>query len=466
MTETAKVSAGLSAWFRCWNGCAQRYPLTEVRTRCAQCGGLLDVAHDVEALQRTSGADWRALFDARALRARWPYQSGVWGLKEWICPQLDDAAVVSLAEGRTPLLPMPRLGAELGVPDLWIKQCGHNHTGSFKDLGMTVLVSMVQQLRLLGTRVPAVACASTGDTSAALAAYCARAGLPSVVFLPAGQLSDEQLTQPLAHFALTVALDTDFDGCMALVAQFCERHGLYLANSMNPLRIEGQKSLSVEITQQLDWQPPDWVVVPGGNLGHTTAIAKGFELMQTLGLCARMPRLLVAQAASAAPLYHAYRNGWQFVPQKAQPTQASAIRIGNPVNVHKAMALLQRLDGAVDIATEEELTHAWVQADRHGLYCDPHTGVALAVLARQRAAGLIKASERVVVVSTAHGLKFGALKRAYHQDAGAGGVPIRARAEGLELARAVPSVGLRNPPLVVRAELAALEAALLPRLTG
>lgn len=472
MNQATPDPAPPQSYFRCFGmpaadsppgeavSCGARYPLTDVRTRCERCGGLLDVEHDLAVLQRTSGADWRARFDQRALRAPFPYTSGVWGKKEWVCPELPDSSVVSLGEGHTPLVPMPRLGAELGVADLWIKQCGHNPTGSFKDLGMTVLVSMVQHLRTLGRRVPAVACASTGDTSAALAAYCARAGLPAVVFLPAGQLSDEQLSQPLAHFATTVALDTDFDGCMALVAQFCQRHGVYLANSMNPLRIEGQKTLSCEIAQQLDWEPPDWVVVPGGNLGHTTALGRGFELLRALGLCRKTPRLLVAQAASAAPLYRAFQQKWRFAPLVAQPTLASAIRIGNPVNVHKAIAVLRRLDGAVELATEDELARAFVLGDQHGLYCDPHTGVALAALAKQRAAGLIRAEDRVVVVSTAHGLKFGALKRAHHQgDQGDQGGPP-GRVEALVAATAAP----RNPPLRVGAELAALEDALLPRL--
>jgi threonine synthase len=459
------------SWFSCFGApaaegapaisCGARYPLTEVATRCPRCGGLLDVEHDLASLKATPGAAWRELFDRRAVRAPWPYTSGVWGKKEWVCPDLPDADIVSLGEGHTPLLPMPRLGAELGVSDLWIKQCGHNPTGSFKDLGMTMLVSMVQHLRaaLPGRRVPAVACASTGDTSAALAAYCARAGMRAVVFLPAGQLSDEQLSQPLSHFAITAALDTDFDGCMALVARFCQRHGVYLANSMNPLRIEGQKTLSVEIAQQLGWEPPDWVVVPGGNLGHTTAIGRGFELLRSLGLCDKTPRLLVAQAQSAAPLHKAFVDHWRFAPLVAQPTMASAIRIGNPVNVHKAIAVLQRLDGVVEAASEDELLRAAVLGDRHGLYCDPHTGVALAALAKQRAAGTIKPHERVVVVSTAHGLKFGALKRAHHQPATAppAGNP---KDNPKDNGDGAP----RNPPLLVRPELAALEDALLPRL--
>ena len=208
----------LRAFFRCDSGCPGELPLSLLDTRCPRCHGLLDVLHDESALAEQSGAAWRELFDARRLSPKWPLPSGVWSKREWVNPELADEDIISLGEGFTPLVPMPSLGEELGVRDLWVKQCGHNPTGSFKDLGMTGLLSQVQRLRRLGAKIPAVACASTGDTSAALAAYCARAGLRSLVFLPAGKLSDEQLTQPLSNYALTVALDSDFDGCMALVA--------------------------------------------------------------------------------------------------------------------------------------------------------------------------------------------------------------------------------------------------------
>lgn len=445
--QTPTDAGRFSARFRCFSGCDATYPLTEVLVRCRRCGGLLDVEHDEQPWLSRSADQWRTLLDARSLHAPWPSPSGVWSQREWVLPQLSDADIVSLGEGRTPLVPMPRLGEELGAPALHIKQCGHNPTGSFKDLGMTALVSMVQSLRRSGAKIPAIACASTGDTSAALAAYAARAGIPAIVFLPAGQLSDEQLTQPLSHFAVTCALDTDFDGCMRLVAEFCGRHGVYLANSMNPVRIEGQKTLSVEICQQLGWLAPDWVVVPGGNLGHVTAIGKGFELLRKIGIIDHIPRLCVAQAAAASPLYTAFHRGWHFEPVQAHPTQASAIRIGHPVNAPKAIALLQRTDGVVERASEDEITAAWVQGDRHGLYADPHTGVALAALRKLTANGLVGSDQTVVVVSTAHGLKFGALKRAHHQ-----GSP-----ESSESSQ-------RNPPVALPARLDAIEAALLPRL--
>jgi len=448
MTESsAPANHGrFSARFRCFTGCEATYPLTEVLVRCRRCDGLIDVEHDELAWHSRSAAEWRALLDQRTLHAPWPNPSGVWSQREWVLPQIADADVVSLGEGRTPLVPMPRLGADLGAPTLYIKQCGHNPTGSFKDLGMTALVSMVQSLRHSGAAIPAIACASTGDTSAALAAYAARAAIPAIVFLPAGQLSDEQLTQPLSHFAVTCALDTDFDGCMRLVADFCGRHGVYLANSMNPLRIEGQKTLSVEICQQLGWQAPDWVVVPGGNLGHVTAIGKGFELLHKIGIIDHLPRFCVAQAEAASPLYTAFQRGWHFEPVQAQPTQASAIRIGHPVNAPKAIALLRRTAGVVERASEEEITAAWVLGDRHGLYADPHTGVALAALRKLASQGLVAPEQRVVVVSTAHGLKFGAMKRTHHLTS--------------------PPDLQRNPPLAVSARLDALEAALLPRLAA
>ena len=184
---------------------------------------------------------------------------------------------MSTFEGGTNLFWAERLGKEIGVPELWIKQCGNSHTGSFKDLGMTVLVSMVRQMIAGGKAIPAVACASTGDTSAALAAYCAVADIPAIVFLPRDKVSIAQLIQPIAHGALTLSLDTDFDGCMALVQEICARNNIYLANSMNSLRIEGQKTISIELVQQFDWEVPDWVIIPGGNLGNVSALGRWFS---------------------------------------------------------------------------------------------------------------------------------------------------------------------------------------------
>jgi threonine synthase len=406
------------AWLRCIDGCPASFPLDSAIYRCPTCGGLLEVGHDLAALRRRSPAAWMKLFDDRYKRTAWPYGSGVWGKKEWVAPDVDDENVVSLDEGGTNLFWAERYGTRLGVSDLWVKQCGNSHTGSFKDLGMTVLVSVVNQLVRRGTRpIHAVVCASTGDTSASLAAYCAVAGIPAVVLLPRNKISTAQMVQPLANGATVLALDTDFDGCMAIVQRLADEPGIYLANSMNPLRLEGQKTIAVEIVQQFDWEVPDWIVIPGGNLGNVSALGAGFLMLRELGLIAKLPRIAVAQAAAANPLYRAYLRGFAggLEPVVAAPTLATAIRIGNPVSYPRAVRTLQQFNGVVEQATENELAQAAARGDLAGLFCDPHTGVALAVLEKLVAAGTIQPEQRVVVISTANGLKFPEFKIRYHE---------------------------------------------------
>src|SRR6266496_3786598 len=315
------------------SGCAGDHPLDEVIYQCPKCGDLLEVVHDLEVLKTRSAASWIKLFDERYLRTTWPYGSGVWGKKEWVQPHIADENVVSMMEGGTNLLWAERYGKSIGLPELWIKQCGISHTGSFKDLGMTVLVSTVKQMIADGRPLRAVACASTGDTSAALAAYGAAAAIKTMVILPRGKVSTAQLVQPLANGAHVMAIDGDFDACMAIVQQLAEEEGVYLANSMNSLRIEGQKTVAIEMVQQFDWEVPDWVIIPGGNLGNVSALGKGFLMLYELGLIRTLPRIAVAQAEAANPLYLAYTRGFdQLEPIYAQPTLATAIKIGNPVS--------------------------------------------------------------------------------------------------------------------------------------
>ncbi|GAB0496061.1 hypothetical protein MMPV_007371 [Pyropia vietnamensis] len=391
------------------------HSLDEVVYRAAG-GGLLDVQHDMEALARTPPEEWKDLFDRRAGRTVWPYGSGVWSKKEWVLPGIPDDDVVSMFEGNSNLFWAERFGKELGMTDLWVKQCGNSHTGSFKDLGMTVLVSQVNHMIKSGKPIKAVGCASTGDTSAALGAYCAAAGIPSIVFLPADKVTMAQLVQPIANGSVVMSLDTDFDGCMKLIQQVVEEYPIYLANSMNSLRLEGQKTVSVEIAQQFDWLVPDWVVVPGGNLGNVYAFYKGFKMMKELGLTDRIPRLAVAQAHNANPLYRAYVDGFKnFKPITAEKTLASAIQIGDPVSIHRAVQALEESGGVVEEATEDELMDMSARADRTGMFNCPHTGVALAALDKLLKKGVIGREERVVVVSTAHGLKFTDSKVAYHE---------------------------------------------------
>jgi threonine synthase len=407
-----------SAEFRCIAGCAGRYPLEQVIYRCPTCSGLLEVTHDLAALKSKSADEWKSLFAARWRSIEEPFGSGVWGKHEWVAPQLAPANIVSMLEGGTHLTPVPRFARDLGLDGdaVRVKQCGTSHSGSFKDLGMTVLVSMVKQIMSRGGNLQAIACASTGDTSAALAAYAAAAGIRSVVILPRGKISTAQLVQPLAAGALVLAIDTDFDGCMKLVQELADKEGVYLANSMNSLRLEGQKTVAIEMVQQRGWRAPDWVVIPGGNLGNVSALGAGFEMVLALGLIDKRPRICVAQTAHAAPLHASYQASWaELVPVKAKTTLASAIQIGNPVSFAKAVRALKACDGVVEVATEAELADASAHADRDGLFTCPHTGVALAALTKLAARGEVRRDHEVVVVSTASGLKFADFKVGYHE---------------------------------------------------
>lgn len=419
----SNVLMAFTARFQCIEGCPGSFPLEQVIYRCPSCDGLLEVNHDVEAWRAESPDAWRDRFEARYMRTRYPYGSGVWGKKEWVQPHVADENVVSLLEGGTNLMWARRYGEGLGLDRLWVKHCGTSHTGSFKDLGMTVLVSSVKQMIADGAAIRAIACASTGDTSAALAAYGAAAGIPVVVLLPADKITGAQLVQPMANGALVGSLDTDFDGCMRVVQRLTEDPSIYLANSMNSLRVEGQKTISAEIVQQLDWRVPDWVVVPGGNLGNVSAIYKGFKDLLDVGLIDRLPRLVCAQAANANPLYRMYAHATargraleqgDYEAVTARTTLASAIQIGAPVSVRKAVRALQATRGVVTEATESQLAEAVARADLTGLFCCPHTGVALAGLEQLRARGVVEEGEEVVVISTAHGLKFTEFKSRYH----------------------------------------------------
>ncbi|XP_031109120.1 threonine synthase 1, chloroplastic-like [Ipomoea triloba] len=425
----SSVSTGVPA--------AESYSLDDVVYRCSS-GGLLDVQHDVAALKQFDGEYWKNLFDSRVGKTAWPYGSGVWSKKEWVLPEIADEDIVSAFEGNSNLFWAERFGKRhVSMSDLWVKHCGISHTGSFKDLGMTVLVSQVNRImKKKPGGLVGVGCASTGDTSAALSAYCAAANIPSIVFLPADKISMAQLVQPIANGAFVLSIDTDFDGCMKLIRQVTAEMPIYLANSLNSLRLEGQKTAAIEILQQFDWEVPDWVIVPGGNLGNIYAFYKGFKMCQEMGLVDRIPRLVCAQAANANPLYLYYKSGWsEFSPVTAATTFASAIQIGDPVSIDRAVFALKNSGGIVEEATEEELMDAMAMADSTGMFTCPHTGVALTALMKLRERGVIGAHDRTVVVSTAHGLKFTQSKIEYHS-------------------RNIPGMDCRfaNPPVNVKAD--------------
>jgi threonine synthase len=380
-----------------------------VRYVC-DCGGLLDVNHDLEALRPEVN---RYLFDGRLEGAPKPnvaptVNSGVWRYRELILPVMADA-IVSRPEGNTPLYHHPRLSGWVGLDVLYLKHEGENPTGSFKDRGMTVGVT---QARLLGAR--AVACASTGNTSASLAAYAALAEIPAIVFIPAGKIAAGKLAQALAYGARTLQVAGDFDAAMQLVRQVCDEQNIYLLNSLNPFRLEGQKSIVFEIVQGFAWQPPDWIVLPAGNLGNTAAFGKALYELNQLGLIDRTPRLAAIQAAGANPFYTSFRNGFgQPVTVKAE-TVATAIRIGAPVSYERAVRAIQSTGGVVAEVSDAEIMDAKAMVDGVGIGCEPASAAAVAGTRKLAAEGIIHPNQSVVAVLTGNLLKDPAATVAYH----------------------------------------------------
>ncbi len=388
MAETSKIT------LRCVE-CAAEYPATTQRFVC-ECGGLLDAAHDLTALR---GRVSRELFDSRVGTWEAPHRSGVWRYAELVYPE-GALSAVSGPEGNTNLYASERLAAWAGVADLRLKHEGENPTGSFKDRGMTVGAT---HARLVGART--VACASTGNTSASMASYAARGGLKAVVFIPYGAVALGKLSQSIAYGARTVQIRGDFDAAMRLVQEVAASQGIYILNSVNPFRLEGQKTIVFETLQQLRWSPPDWIVLPGGNLGNTSAFGKALWEARELGLISRLPRLAVVQAAGANPLYQAYRSGFRaFRPVEAK-TVATAIKIGNPVSYRKAKRALEWTDGVVEQVTDQEILDAKAQVDAAGIGCEPASAASLAGARKLAAAGIIRPGDQVVAILTGHLLK-------------------------------------------------------------
>jgi threonine synthase len=416
-----------SAEFKSISG-EDTYPLSQIVYR-GKDGSLLEVCHNRSAWQSRAPSEWRDLFQSRRTSFAPVDLSGVWSKRELVLPELPTEDIVTLQEGFSPLFNAQTLAKEINVKSLHVKLCGNSHTGSFKDLGMTVLVSQVNHLIKNKVPIKAVACASTGDTSAALSAYCAKAAIPSIVFLPAGKISVAQLVQPIANGSIVLALDTDFDGCMKIVQEVTKDQSIYLANSMNSLRIEGQKTISYELCQELGWKLPDTLIIPGGNLGNVSALAKGIDDLLALKLIEKKPRIIVAQTQNANPFYQAYKRDFDKLEAvQAKKTLASAIQIGDPVSYPKAEQAIKSYNGIVEQVSEQELADAAHRADKTGLYCCPHTGVALGALFKLREKGTISSEEDIVVISTAHGLKFSEFKAGYHEQKLEGILPKYANA--------------------------------------
>lgn len=386
--------------------CGNEVVETDPRPRCGLCNGLLEIHHRPPAI---TAAELIQRFTERRGGAPGATASGVWRFREIVLPSAE--SVVSHPEGNTPLLHRAALDRWAGLDHLLLKHEGHNPTGSFKDRGMTVGVT--QALRI-GAR--AVACASTGNTSASLAAYAAQAGLPALVLVPSGGVASGKLAQTLAYGARTLLVRGDFDQCLRMVDQASVELGVYLLNSINPFRIEGQKTVIFELLQQLSWQSPDWIVFPAGNLGNTAAFGKAICEAHAWGLISRRPRLAAVQAEGAAPFVRSYEDGFVHRHTVKAETVATAIKIGDPASYERAVIAIRETDGVVLSVSDAELLEAKAAIDASGVGCEPASAASLAGLRRLIQRKTIKPSQQVVAILTGHILKDPGLLLRYHQE--------------------------------------------------
>jgi threonine synthase len=392
-------------WLSC-PACERRYSIERVDYRCA-CGQPLDVSLHSAGEER-DGPAWRQVFDARLSSMDAQHRSGVWRFRDLLLP-IEDIRPITRQEGQTTLYAVGRaqaqgghgrIGKFAGLDALWLKHEGENPTGSFKDRGMTIGVSMANWLG-----ATAVACASTGNTSASMAAYAAQAGLRAIVLLPEGKVAQGKLSQAIAYGAEMRQIAGDFDRAMADVERMCLEEGIYLLNSLNPFRILGQQSLALELAQQFAWDVPDWIVLPAGNLGNTSALGMGLLRAYQLGLITRLPRIASVQASGANPFYQSYLDGFaSFQPIKAH-TLATAINIGNPVSYTRARAVIQATNGVVTEVSDEEMLRAKAMIDRAGIGCEPASAASVAGARKLVAEGIISPQARVVAILTGNLLK-------------------------------------------------------------
>ena len=411
--------------------CHARFPITEVIYNCPRCGSLLEAVYPKPD---QSAAELKTLWRNRRTSNAPLDQSGVWRYREFLPFLSDYSRVVTLREGTTPLLDAPRAARYGGLDRLAFKHQGFNPTGSFKDNGMTCGVA--QALRLGLSRV---ACVSTGNTSASMAAYASAAGLQPLIFLPHGNISFGKLAQALEYGARTLQVDANFDQILALVRQLADRLGIYLLNSINPFRIEGQKTIMLELMDQRDWRVPDWVVLPGGNLGNTSAFGKAFREMKELGLIDRLPKLAVIQAAGAAPFYDLMRSAdrSRLIPVEHPQTLATAIKIGDPVSWPKALYEVEVSGGLVETVTEQEIADAKAVVGQCGIGCEPASAATLAGIRKLVMAGEMTSGEDVVAVLTGNILKDSDYAYQYHTG-------VLRTADGAQIA---PNLG--NMPVLV-----------------
>src|SRR3990172_4081410 len=372
-----------AAFLQCIDeGCRRRYPLDSKEHVCAACKNLLDVAYD---FPKSDPGALRQIWAQRKSGSAVVDQSGVWRFRELLpfVPQGGD--VVSLLEGRTPVIEVRGRGDWVGGVQLAVKHQGNNPTGSFKDLGMAACIT---QAALVGSRI--TACASTGNTSASMAAYAARAGMKAVVFVPFGKITTAKMAQALEFGSMVIEIGDNFDEAFRLLRSLADELGLDLVNSLNPFRLEGQKTIACEILEQRDWHVPEFIVVPGGNLGNVSAIGKGLLELKQLGLIDKFPKLVVIQAAGASPFYNMLASGASAIVPVAQPrTEATAIRIGDPVNWKKALRAIRATQGLCEAVSDDQIFEAKAALAKDGVGCEPASAATIAGLRKLVQAGAI-----------------------------------------------------------------------------
>ncbi len=386
--------------------CAKTYDLAKIRYTC-DCGGALDLVRDFSGVD---GGELKALWEKRWGTRRGPMSSGVWRYKELIF-DLPEDRLVTRYEGNTRLYPAGKAGNYAGLKNFWLKHEGENPTGSFKDRGMTCGATAAQYY---GARQ--VACASTGNTSASMASYAAVAGMGAVIFIPEGKIAYGKLAQSLAFNGRTLQVRGNFDEALTLVQQVCEELNIYLLNSINPFRIEGQKAIGFEVLQQLDWQVPDWFVIPGGNLGNNTALSKGLKELYDLGIISKIPRIAVIQAEGSAPLAKMWKNKTPYEPVLNPETIATAIRIGNPFSWEKSLRGIAWSNGVVESVTEQEIMDAKAMVDAAGIGAEPASCCSVAGAKKLVDAGVIDPDATVVGILTGNVLKDPDAVVGYHKD--------------------------------------------------
>jgi len=369
--------------------------------RCGQCAELLEVVYpEWSGAPREFSLRLKDVWQARRGSSLPENASGVWRFRE-LLPQIESRNIVTMGEGNTPLVHLVRMSHALHLGNLLAKHQGMNPTGSFKDTGISVAISIAK-----GEGFTSVCCASTGNTSASVAAYAARAAMKSIVLLPAGQVASGKLAQALEYGAHVLELRTDFDGCLKILYEVAKKLSVYVLNSVNPYRLEGQKTVAFELMEQLDWKVPDHVIVPGGNLGNSSALGKGFLELRDLGLIATPPKISIIQAAGANPLVRTVREkaGRELVRVNPE-TRATAIRIGNPASWRKAVAVLEKTGGACEDVSEQEIAAAKAELGADGVGCEPASAATLAGLKKLVRSGFVRHGETAVLILTGHMLK-------------------------------------------------------------